>query len=181
MTTPLSDEHKDDIRKSRYKSVIKIWNKLNGVYHYEDRNFMLSDPLLCKVIEHYVEDVNVLRMRYKISDEKHLQSHKRAGLFTAAIMRHKPIIPLVGELTHKFDVYANEHLAIYLGINICGEHSNSKAILCLPDADWWNKWFDDFRYLLHNRNFTPESLMFVYETLSIQASPTYLKEQWASS
>lgn len=33
-------------------------------------------------------------------------------------------------------------------------------------ADWFDQWLEEFVYLLHSRNHTAESLIFIYQTIS---------------
>ena len=177
----MTEEHVEIIRERRYKSIKKIWKLFNDSKYYGEEKFQLSTPLVDKVIEHYIADVEILRIRYGITEDSHLQPHKRAGLMAAAILRHKPIIPLKEELKGSVDVYANETFAIFHGISICGgrisTYSECKEVSKKP---WWGAWYNDFLYLLHNRNYTSESLMFMFETLSLFIFPEYLEEQFSS-
>ena len=67
-------------------------------------------------------------------------------------------------MRHVESLYANELLAIIYGLSVCFDDSIDKA-LELMEKSWFNEWVVDFRYLLHARHYTAESLAFLFETL----------------
>ena len=156
----------NNIREKRFILMKSLWNLMvNQGYFREDR-MKLAIPLVDEVIEHYIADWNIIKIRYKIPDE--IQLHKVAGLMAASIMRYRPIIPLCDDLEGKYEIYANEFFAILHGLAICGEYSLEKCQV-LATADWFDTWLDDFLHLLHRRNYTSEAIAFIFETLCIYA------------
>jgi len=123
----------------------------------------MSVPLLEETVEYYLSDRDVLKVRYKISDK--IQLHKIAGLLANAIVRIRPIVPAsdLENFSEDSEVYANEILAIYEGLAICSEYDED---CCITKEPWFSEWFDNFVFMLHNRRYTPESLMFIFETIS---------------
>lgn len=168
---PLSKKRLALIRKRRTRTLIKIWHELNknavegGSCGIDSKRFELHHALLAEVVEHYVGDLQILRARYNIRNK--IQLHKIAGLMTASILRYRPVVPRVAEFQTRDEVYANETLAIVHGLSICAEYCTDKAeIAPLLEQPWFRSWFEGFQYLLHHRNYTAESLIFMYETVS---------------
>jgi hypothetical protein len=152
------------LRRKRTGVLLQIWDHLIDEKIIDPSRFKLAYPLLNEVIEHYLSDVKVLKCRYGIDDK--IQLHKIAGLMTALILRYRPIIPIIDEYHDKREIYINEFYAIIHGLAICGEYS-LKECEKISEQPWFNGWVSDFTYLLHHRNHTPESLIFIFETFSI--------------
>jgi hypothetical protein len=155
-----------DIREKRYFLIKSLWNLMISQGYFKDDRLKLSIPLVDEVIEHYIADWAIIKIRYKIPNE--IQLHKIAGLMAASILRYRPIIPLTDDLDGKHEIYANEFFAILHGLAICGEFSLEKCQM-LATEDWFETWLDDFLHLLHRRNYTAEALAFIFETLCIFA------------
>ena len=157
---------KDEIslRKRRAKLLLQVWELLIKNSQIDKKYFKISSPLLNEVVEHYLSDVKIIKCRYNIGHK--IQLHKIAGLMTAIIMRYRPIIPITDQFKNDSSyVYANELFAITHGLAICGEYSLD-ACENLANEAWFDRWINDFFYLLHCRNYTPEALIFIYQTLS---------------
>lgn len=163
-----------ELREKRMAFLIAVWDFLVSRGFLDETRLKLSLPLLQEVVEHYLDDLTVLKVRYRIP--KLAQLHKVAGLMTAVILRYRPIIPLVETYENKKEIFANEIFAAMHGIAICGEYSIKKCEELGSEA-WFDIWMNDFLHLLHRRNHTPESLVFVYETLSIFVFPDNLQKQ----
>jgi hypothetical protein len=95
-------------------------------------------------------------------------SAKIAGLMAGAIMRYRPFLPTNGR-SNFANCDGNETLAIYHGLAICSIQSdgmvNHKEIKKLVNNPKFGEWFDRFKYLLGARNYTPENLAFVFDTV----------------
>ncbi len=169
------------IRFDQYKYMYAIWMSLA----YDEKNptinrkrFQLSRPLMHETIEHFINDVDILKIRYKIAEKDFIQPHKVAGLLTASILRHKPIIPLIPKYDERESIF-NEVFATLNGLAVCGEYlgeSSPRIIGIIKKKPWFKSWFSDFIHLLQKRNFTSESLIGIYETLSLIAFPGYREE-----
>ena len=153
-----------EIREKRIKTLIGVWDSLVSNGKLDSTRLKLSSPLINEVVEHYISDYTILRKRYKIAQSK-IQLHKIAGLMAASILRYRPVIPLVETFQSDYEIFSNEILAVMHGIAICGEYVAKDGPLEIIDEDWFDQWFKDFLYLLHCRNYTAESLIFVFETL----------------
>ena len=162
------------IREKRVKTLIGVWDSLVSNGKIDPRRQNLSTPLINEVVEHYIADLIVLRIRYKIENSK-IQLHKIAGLIAASILRYRPVIPLVESFNSDYELYANEILAVMHGIAICGEYTEKDGPLEIIDEDWFDQWLKDFLYLMHCRHTTPESLIFIFETLCCLRFPKNIK------
>lgn len=156
----------NDIREKRYVLIKSLWKLMVNQGYFNEERMKLAIPLVDEVIEHYIADWNIIKVRYKIPAE--IQLHKIAGLMAASILRYRPIIPLSDDMEGKYEIYANEFFAVLHGLAICGEYSLEKCQM-LATADWFDTWLDDFLHLLHRRNYTSEALAFIFETLCIFA------------
>lgn len=157
-----------NIKKKRVSLLIGTWNFLSENGQIDGKKFTLSMPLLEEVVEHYIEDLKALKGRYKIP--KYVQLHKVAGLTTASILRYRPIVPITIAYEEISDIYVNEVFAVIHGLAICGEYSLDECEE-ISRAPWFRRWLDDLLHLLHRRNHTPESLAFIYQTLSTFVFP----------
>jgi hypothetical protein len=158
----------------RKKLIVKICKSLTKAGVIDLNKFDLSSNFLTKCIEHYYQDLMAMKCRYNI--KKEVQLHGIAGLTAGAILRYRPIIEKKGaKIENDQDMYVNEHLAIFVGLAICGGYNLEKTSLLFKDK---NKiqWFKDFLYLLHFRNYTPESLSFIFLSFGIGNFPNMLKE-----
>lgn len=166
----LTDAEKQAVRLKRTETLVGVWDILVATGKLDGAAFKLSTPLVNEVIEHYIADLEVMKLRYKIHDLIHL--HKVAGLMTGAIMRFRPVIPIGDEYPSEISIYANEIMAIYHGIAICGQEVERNERMRISTKAWFANWMKDFIYLLHHRNHNPESLIFIYETLCYSHFPS---------
>jgi hypothetical protein len=177
----ITPSNAETIRFDQYKLMWALWkswafDENNTI----DRNrFMLSRPLMHDAIEHFINDVDILKIRYKIARKDIIHPHKEAGLITAAFLRYRPIIPLFKQPKYEeHEIYYNEVFATLIGLAMCGslleeEKPSFKMVEKIKKEPWFKYWFEDFLHLLQRRNFTSESLMGIYETLSLIAFPGY--------
>ncbi|MDR2732311.1 MAG: hypothetical protein LBB36_03735 [Fibromonadaceae bacterium] len=129
--------------------------------------FTINRSLLKSVVTHYVQDLQVLKLRYGITGKA--QPQKAAGLTAAAVMRFKPVLPKNPSDENLFEQEANELLAIFHGLCVCSELGNDKIDLRFVENFLARtesaEWASNLRYLLKHRNYTPESLAMVFDTL----------------
>lgn len=168
----LKEENLDDLRRKRVELMLQVWDHLIANNVIAPDRFNLSVPLVNEVVEHYLDDVRVIKCRYKIDDK--IQLHKVAGLLTSLIVRYRPIIPSTNEYENPKEIYSNEIFAIMHGLAICGEFSIAECEN-VTSQKWFDTWFTDFLYLLHSRNHTAESLIFIFQTFSIFNFPNNFK------
>ena len=159
-----------EIRAKRTSVLLGIWEHLVKSGKVNPDRQKLAVPLLGEVVEYYINDLCILKRRYRI-DTNRIQLHKIAGLMTGAVLRFRPIIPLVDELESEYELYANELLAVVNGIAICGEYAAKDGQLEIFDEPWFNPGLKDFLFLLHFRHITSEGLIFVYQTLTTLKFP----------
>ena len=112
MTDTATQEN--DIRQKRMETLVGIWSHLIKVEILNGKSLKLSPELCNEVVEFYLSDYRIIKLRYKINDR--IQVHKIAGLMTCAIIRRRPIIPIDDAYTSKCDLYANELLAVFNGV-----------------------------------------------------------------
>jgi hypothetical protein len=169
------ESDQESIRLRRMQTMLGVWKTflVNGWFK-EDR-LKVSVHLANEVVEHYLRDREVMKIRYQIPGR--IQLYKIAGLMTASIMRYRPITPLVDELQPGKEFYANELLAIYHALAICAEHSDAGFRLSFLDQDWFRKWRDEMIYFLHYRNYSPEGLCAIFMTLSCLLFPDNLASE----
>lgn len=168
------EDKRKAIREKRYAVILGLWETLVEIGQIDSTKFKLSYPIVDEVVEHYIEDWWIIRARYRI--DKEIQLHKVAGLMAASLLRYRPIIPLVDSFEDRKEIYINEYFAIIHGLAICGEKSIEESNK-LTKYEWFNQWFDDFLHLVHRRNYTAESLAFIYETVSAFMFPKNLEAE----
>lgn len=169
-------EHLESLREKRTTTLVAVWNTLlkgNLSNLIRKDLFQLSIPLVNEIVQHYLRDYTILKYRYKIPDK--IQLYKIAGLMTSSILRFRPILPLVEEYETDEEMYINEIFAVVHGISICGEYHENEINKILQEQ-WFQEWMNEFVYLLHYRNYTPESLMFIYRTISYFQFPNNICE-----
>jgi hypothetical protein len=166
-------EYDDSIRQKRTSTLIGVWKSLIETGKFDSTRFKLSTPLVNETIEYYLGDLKSIRRRYKIENSR-IQLHKIAGMMAGAIMRFRPVIPLFEEVETEYDLVANEVLAIFHGVAICGEYTLKDGRLEIVDQEWFDSWVKDFVYFLHHRHYTSEALIFVFETLTCLRFPENL-------
>ena len=103
---PFDDEAKSYYRRKRLQALIGCWSDFSII---NKDSYLLSPVLVEEVVEHYIQDLEILKTRYVINNKAQL--HKVAGLMAAAIVRFRPIIPLV--MKHN----AFQYIYIYMPTN----------------------------------------------------------------
>ncbi len=154
----------EEMKKKRTELLMGLWNYFLEVNFFDSKEVKLSYPLVNEIIEHYSIDCTILKYRYKIDDK--IERSKIAGLMTALIMRYRPINLLTNEVKSKEALCANETFAIIYGLAVCFEDSLYECMK-IVQMQWFHKWFDEFKYLLHVRHYTAESLAFIFKTLRV--------------
>lgn len=160
--------HLQEVKNKRAKLLIGLWEYLLETGYLNKNEVNISYPVINEIVEHYCTDYTVLKFRYKITDR--IERPKIAGLMVALIMRYRPIYLLTQTCKSTEALYANETLAIIYGLSVCLEDSLKKAVDILNQT-WFNNWFNDFQYLLHQRHYTAEALTFIFKTLMIFLKP----------
>jgi len=162
-----------DVKDKRIRCIIQTWETLGKNGFISNKTMYLSKPLVEETVEYYLSDWTILKKRYNINDK--IQLHKVAGLITNAVVKIKPIVPMqnLDTFSEDSEIYANEILAIYQGLAICSEYDTECNITKEP---WFDKWFNNFLFMLHHRRYTAESLMFIYETISRIYFPNALRQ-----
>jgi hypothetical protein len=106
-------------------------------------------------------------MRYGIAGK--VQPQKTAGLMAAAVMRFRPVLPKNPGDENLLWQEANEYLATFHGLCVCSELGNDKIDLQFVEKFYTQpespEWLSNLFYLLKFRNYTPESLAMVFDTL----------------
>src|SRR6266581_8481265 len=93
----------DAIREKRVRTLIGLWKSLIETGKFSDERLKLSIPLLNETVEYYLGDLESLKRRYKIQDSR-IQLHKIAGMMAGAILRFRPIIPIVDKIESEYEV-----------------------------------------------------------------------------
>jgi hypothetical protein len=162
---PPSLDLQNFIRAKRIDTLKGAWQRMDE--SRQDR-FKLSDPIVMDVIEHYMDDWRIIKYRYGIDDE--IQLHKIAGLMAAAIVRYRPVVYMPDQVQLKSDLCVNERLAVIHGLSICSEYSPG-AVTHFQSNELFKDWVHDMVHHLRKRNYTAESLMLVFQTMSVVAFP----------
>ncbi len=170
MLVPDEKDYLDDIREKRVRTLIGTWKSLVQTGRFSGERLKLSVPLLNETVEYYIGDLKSLKRRYGIESSK-IQLHKIAGMMAGAIMRFRPIIPQFDKIESEYELVANELLAVFHGVAICGEYNLTDGRLEIVDEEWFDPWLKDFLYLLHYRHYTSEALIFTFETLTYLRFP----------
>lgn len=133
--------------------------------------YTLNTKIVSKVIERYIDDLNILKKRY---DCKRVQLSKIAGLITNLIVRYRPVVPLdTGNDPHR-DM--NDSFALYHALCICSDFSEGVELEDFENSDKYHTFMEDMKYLF-SRNFTPENLIMVFKTLCLYQFPSFLKKE----
>lgn len=169
-----TEETIDQLRFKRMQNIIGLWEYCISINVINGENLKISAPLCNEVVEHYLMDQTILKLRYNISNR--IQPPKVAGLLTSLLLRYRPLVPISDKLS-KDDIYANESFAILHGLSICGEFSSYEELVGLCREEWFVTWINNFIYLLHHRNHTPEALSFIYETLAMTKFKKALRQE----
>lgn len=160
----LEAKRRESLRQRRLRTLETVWREsLPEAYPLDYGRFVLSKPRLFEVVEHYLTDVEIIRLRYRIGDMISLA--KVAGVMTSLIVRYQPIIRVSTEPLRGSEVFVNEMFAILHGLSIISDGQETEVPQKLLREDWFSHWLRDFLFLLRRRNHTPEGLSFAYETL----------------
>lgn len=143
-----------------------------GVNDVDFTHLSLSPYLIGRVVDHYLGDYQILRLRYGIRD--HIQLHRVAGLLASAICRFRPIVVSSLKPTAQ-EAAINEHYALHVSLSICAEHYANGDKDVFAGRPLLVGWAKRFKYLLGSRNYTAESLAMVFETLCIDCCPDNFK------
>lgn len=163
-----SEQLEDDLEAigaKRLATLRGIWRTLVANNLFYENRLVLSEAALGEIVEFYLSDLRIIKRRYNIRGR--IKRHKIAGLMTSAILRFRPIHVVGGHYENDAELYANEFFAIIHALAICGERNDQTLRIEILSEDWFGAWLDSFMYLLHHRNYTSESLIMIFETLSL--------------
>jgi len=158
---------KEETEEKRIKSLVAAFLIMVRQGCIDGEKYVINRSLLRSVVTHYFHDLQILKMRYGITGKA--QPQKVAGLTAAAVMRFRPVLPKNSRDENLFEQDANELLAAFHGLCVCSELKNGKMDLQSIAKLWTNaefaEWLSNLRYLLKFRNYTPESLAMIFDTL----------------
>jgi hypothetical protein len=162
------ESNKTEIEEKRIKSIAGVFFKLIELGGIDGEKFILNRSLLKSVVTHYLQDLQVLKMRYGIEDKA--QPQKVAGLTAAAVMRFKPVLPKNSRDENLFKQDANELLAAFHGLCVCTAQGNGNIDMHLVEdflsMREFPEWLSNLRYMLKFRSYTSESLAMIFDTLT---------------
>lgn len=132
--------------------------------------YTLNKNVVSKIIERYLEDLNILKIRYECPK---VQLPQIAGLMTNFIVKYRPVVPL--DVKNDPNPYINELFAIHHALCICSDFSAGAELKEFENSEKYLDFVEDMLYLI-NRNFTPESLIVVFKTLCLYQFRSFLKK-----
>jgi hypothetical protein len=170
----LTEEYRKALMAKRVRSLALAWAAVNPPHKDV---FVFNPSIVVKTIRHYIEDLNILKKRYGIPNR--IQAPRIAGLMTNAILKYRPLVPKDGKQKNIDNNAVNEYLAIYHGISICAnfETGGTRIITDLINKPFFDEWLKRFVFLLHERNYTTESLIVIFETLCLAAFPEAIESK----
>jgi hypothetical protein len=156
----------EEIKTKRAKSLVYMTKELIKCGIIDGETYTLNASLVSELIEHYAQDLANLKLRYGIAGRAN--SAKVAGLMAGVIMRYRPMLPANGKAgLSNYD--CNESLAIYHGLALCAiqsdgsiDHEELARFVTMPK---FPEWLAKFKYFLRKRNHTPESFIFIFDTI----------------
>lgn len=177
METPRSDGSEQRTRRQMMDSLCASWLALVRHDKLSADRFRLSFHLANEVIEHFIDEMQIVKLCYGIKAE--LALPKTAGLMAGAILHFRPIVPLFegGYQEFYYEPHANEWLAIVTGFSLCcaGVVADERhaVLVDLCGQASFSKWMRDFIFLLHHGPHTPEALAFIFQTLDASVFRTH--------
>jgi hypothetical protein len=170
----LTEEYRKALTVKRVRSLALAWAAVDPPHK---EVFVFNPSIVVKAIRHYVEDLNILKKRYGIPNR--VQAPRIAGLMANAILKYRPLVPMEGTQKGIDNNMVNEYLAIYHGISICAnfETDGKQAMAGLINKPFFDEWLKRFVFLLHERNYTTEALIVIFETLCLAAFPEAIESK----
>jgi hypothetical protein len=163
--TEEEQKKRDENALKRIATFVKTYSDIVDSGKFDKNKFTINASFASNAVNHYLDDLDALKKRYKISDL--VQMPKIAGLMANAILRYRPIVPINGKETNIGDIDINEYVAIYHGLAVCageGKASEDKIRQFIRKNSFEN-WFKGMIFLLKKRNYTAESLYMIFETI----------------
>jgi len=117
--TEEEQKKRDENALKRIATFVKTYSDIVDSGKFDKNKFTINASFASNAVNHYLDDLDALKKRYKISDL--VQMPKIAGLMANAILRYRPIVPINGKETNIGDIDINEYVAIY------------QDLLCVPE------------------------------------------------
>jgi len=133
------------------EQILRHMQGVAGVFRQQfsgNQHLVMNRALLREAVESCLCDVYRLKFFRGIHQE---DIHKRAAFFMIWLARVKPIQLTTDHVQSKIEVYANELLALYFGLNVL-DISPKQLVTRFP------KYFTNIVYLLHFHSCSPEQL-----------------------
>jgi hypothetical protein len=166
------EARRDEIRAKRIATLLGAYQMMRERFVEVHDGTTINKSLVAVLVEEYIQEREKLVLQRNITGR--IQRHKVAGLMAAAIVKFRPVQLL--ETEGKAARYSkdNEALAVLHGIAVCAEGNieKMKSVLGLPDCGIW---FEDFAYLFRSSPLNSESIILIFETLSLTYFPENLK------
>lgn len=175
--------NKSELFRERYTAVKSAWEWLARVKRVNSEYFTLNRMLLENAVDHYVDDLNVLKIRYMTGDA--VQPQKISGLTAGSILRFRPVVPIDGACNEKRigGDTSNEMLAVYQGMVMCAVHyvrnygANYNAMSEFLKTARCKDWVNKYVYLLRERNYTTEALIMIFEGFCLANFPEAIEKE----
>jgi len=179
----IKEERKKRMR-ARMRSLVVVWLELVRLNLIDAQKFTFNKAIATKAITHYISDLEILKARYGIKGNA--QAPKLAGLIAANILKYRPIVPSKGNEEGIEDNRANEILAIFQGLCLCTNYycksgatvdkikindSYNQTMKELLLKKSFNDWHKKLMHLVSERNYSPEGLIMIFETLNFTLYP----------
>ena len=132
----------------------------------DDTNYTLNDDIVTELVDSFLIDFMSFKYRHKTFGD--VCPTVIAGFMASKIMRYQPWIRKNGGDKNLTKQDGNEIIALYNGFLLCfGQHDNlgpEKLSKFVRLHDFY-QWFYRFKDFLRNEDYTPETLILIFDTV----------------
>ena len=165
---------RSELLERRMYALKKYWRRLKEKWPIELQYFELHPNLLRETVEDYLDDRDAYIQRRKI--DKRIKLHKIAGLMAASICKNRPVQLSLGASGSVGISRANELLALHHGVATCAESyggtgAEGDLVESLARCSFFDRWRKEVLYHFHRRPDSAESVILLFELISLHYFP----------
>jgi len=173
----MSTNERAGLLEKRLEVLDGVWVEITGKFPDFYKGCSLHPALQREVVESYLNEREVYKLRNRIPETSKIMLHKVAGIITASICKFKPVQLSADRSEYANDMFQNERFALWTGLSICSEpyRPHKEHMLGMLQCELFYQLEKDLLRLFQLRPDSPEAFVAVYHAICLKYMPTTIE------